>query len=154
MRCTCEQQRVLPAGRLAFGAVGHHDRAAARGPGDRPPFGCHGEPRPTVADEPARFELVDQPVRLGTEVAPPVEMGPQPRVRGTAAGEPVQQAGGRPRRGRGVVTEGEAHCAALPESWPVSVPAPGSSDRFMVRLSEPVGPVDSAPMVEPSRAVT
>ena len=36
----------------------------------------------------------------------------------------------------------------------MSVPAPGFSDRFMVRLREPVGPVTNAPMVDPSRAVT
>ena len=54
-----------------------------------------------------------------------------------------------PRRRRGVVTEGQAHCAGLPESWPVSVPAPGFSDRFKVRLREPVGPVTNAPMRGP-----
>ena len=43
---------------------------------------------------------------------------------------------------------------ALPESWPVSVPAPEFSDRFMVRLREPVGPVTNAPMLDPSSAVT
>ena len=75
-----EQQCVLAAGGFAFGTVGHHDRAPARGPGDRPPLGRHREPRPTVAHQPACLELVDQPVRLVMELAPSVEMGPQPRV--------------------------------------------------------------------------
>ena len=53
-----------------------------------------------MAHEPARLELVDQPVRPVMELAPSVEMGPKPRVRSAAAHEPVQQAGGGPRRQR------------------------------------------------------
>ena len=55
---------MLAAGWLAFGTVRHHDRPTARGCVDRSPLCCHGEPRSPVAYEPARLELVHQPLRL------------------------------------------------------------------------------------------
>ena len=53
-----------------------------------------------------------------------------------------------------VLAHREAHCPALPDIWPVRVPAAGSSERFIVRLIEPEGPLTTAPMSEPLSAVT
>ena len=119
--------------------TGRRREAAA----DRPPLGRHGEPCPSVAHQPACFELVDQPVRRG-DGARPIDRD------GSAAPGPghfrrrARAEGGWPSAAPAVVAvaQGEAHCAALAESWPVNVPAPGSSVRFMVRLREPVGPAD------------
>src|SRR5271157_5659380 len=80
-------------------------------------------------------------------------MGAQLGVRCAPARQPVQQPGPRLRRGDGAVAQGEAHCA-LPEIWPVSVPAPGLMERFIVKLSDPEVPLTVAPMVDPSSAVT
>ena len=76
----------------------------------------HGEPCPTVAHQPARLELVDQPVRLVMEFAPSVEVGPQPWVRHCLRPR-ARAAGGWWSAARwGAVTEGEAHCADFPRA--------------------------------------
>ena len=104
------------------------------------PLGRHREPSAAVPDQPAGLELARQPGWALDEVTPAAEVGPELRLR-TARRSPCSSrlpgrgAIGVPGRSR------HAHCARAPETWPVSVPAPGSSERLMV-----------SPMIRPGLA--
>ena len=59
MGCAGEQERILPARRLALGTVGDHHGTAARPGGDGLPFGRDGEPGTPVAHQSAGGELLE-----------------------------------------------------------------------------------------------
>ena len=138
VRCVREKDCILPAGRLALRAVGDDDRTATRRIRDGTPFRGDGEPRATVANESARVELVDEAASQVTQRSPSVDVRVQPGV-GSIPGDPVQKSRRGFRSGPRVVGHRQAHCAEIPEIWPVSVPEPESSERFNVRSSEPSG---------------
>ena len=106
-----------------------------------------------MAHQSAGGELLEHAESPLAHRPPAFEMGLEGRVP-TSRRQSVQQATTRLGAVPDVVAHREAHCPALPETWPVAVPAVGSSARFMVRLIEPAGPLTSAPMSDPSSAVT
>jgi len=70
-----EQQRILGAGRFAFGTIGNDDRSRPPVASDRAPLDVDRGPGAAVADQPAGLHLSDQVVTSSLPVDRPPAVG-------------------------------------------------------------------------------